>query len=100
MDRGYLGAERFDGAEYLEGNHRPLWERKYDYRDDEEIYVDDQSCKNCALHHRSCPIEITEYDCPRQIQWKKKLESEDAVHKDGRVIWCVNWKQKKGSKRR
>lgn len=93
MDRGYFEAE--DSGEV----HRPLRERRYEYRSDEELYVYDQSCWNCALHHHSCPLEITEYDCKSRKQQKKDLEREDAVHKDGKIIWCVNWKQKRGRRR-
>lgn len=64
------------------------------YRDDEEIYVYDQCCENCALHD-CCPMDISETDTKATVRRKKRLQEEDAVRRDGEIVWCVNWKQKK-----
>lgn len=70
------------------------------YRRDEEIYVYDQCCENCARHNGGCPLEIRKNDSEAAVRRKKKLESEDATHENGAVTWCVNWKQKKQTKQK
>lgn len=65
------------------------------YREDEEMYVYDQCCSNCARHDRDCPFEdyIGDENAPRA---KKKSMKEDAVIKEQRLEWCINWKKRKG----
>lgn len=73
-------------------NHYPLG-----YRDDEELYVYDQCCENCARHNGDCPFEdyLDDENAPKA---KKKAMKEDAIIKEQQLEWCINWKQKRGTR--
>lgn len=65
------------------------------YRDDEETYVYDQCCDNCALNHPGvCPMDFDEDEkniCKKRSNEKKLRE--DAIRRDGVVQWCIYWQQ-------
>ena len=71
-----------------------------DYRDgycsDDEIYVYDQCCGNCALHgSEACPLYIDEYEQDTAvIRAKKEMCKEDAIFRDGESQWCIHWEQR------
>lgn len=66
------------------------------YREDEELYVYDQSCENCT--HRCCPMEFdsdddmsSDYERREREESVAALRREDAIIRDGRLIWCIYW---------
>ena len=81
--------------------------RYRDYVDEDDTYVDDQSCDNCR--NPVCPMNMPEtaeehfreygtlsdYD---RIEHEKtlskvvNLRSEDAVTDGDELIWCIYWK--------
>lgn len=65
------------------------------YREDEEMYVYDQCCDNCARQGRDCPFEsyVGDEHAPRA---KKKALKEDAIVHGEILEWCINWKHKRG----
>lgn len=65
------------------------------YREDEELYVYDQCCANCARHGGSCPFE-NDLDCESTPRAKKNAMKEDAVVVEQELQWCIHWKQKRG----
>ena len=62
------------------------------YREDEEMYVYDQCCANCAKHGSSCPFE-DDVDRESTPGAKKKAMKEDAVMVEQELQWCIHWKQ-------
>ena len=85
--------------------------RGYGYRDDEELYVDDQSCANCtkadcpmalpmlAQEHLDIYGTLADFNVrgvmteTREVQ---KRRSRDAIVKDGQPVWCIYWHGKGG----
>ena len=65
-----------------------LSDEYYDYRSDEEMFPDEQSCDNC-FHARngSCPIDLAEGKAAQ------KMEREDAIRHHGMREWCIYWEQ-------
>ena len=65
------------------------------YRDDEEMYVYDQCCDNCALNGTNiCPMDFDEDEknmCKKRAHEKKVRE--DAIRRDGELQWCIHWQQ-------
>ena len=59
------------------------------YRDDEEMYVFDQCCDNCARQCGGCPFE----DDDIEPGARKEAMKEDAVIRDKDLQWCIYWKQ-------
>lgn len=68
------------------------------YRDDEELYVYDQDCSNCANRGTClCPMFLDEEETDeRKIKAVEKKRKEDAVTHGGEIDWCIYWKQKHG----
>ena len=66
------------------------------YREDEEMYVYDQSCDNCSRCGWDCPMCIDEEADSGELEEKMLRQEEDSVQRDGTITWCVNWKQKRG----
>ena len=63
------------------------------YREDEEMYVYDQCCDNCALHGSYlCPLELPADEKSEKYREVKKRRQEDAVMNGDDIAWCVNWK--------
>ena len=58
-------------------------------REDEEMWVYDQCCANCARQGCDCPCEDDDM-APRS---KQEAIEEDAVMKDQELNWCIYWKQ-------
>lgn len=71
------------------------------YRDDEELYVYDQCCGNCANHCTClCPMFLDEEETDeRKIKAVERKRKEDAVIRGGELDWCIYWKQKHGGGR-
>ena len=59
------------------------------YREDEEMWVYDQCCANCARQGCDCPFEDDDIN-PRA---KRKAVKEDAVVAEQKLKWCIYWKQ-------
>lgn len=59
------------------------------YREDEELYVYDQSCDNCCKC--PCPLEIFDEDSTRLKREKEEMRREDGVLRDGEPVWCIYW---------
>lgn len=78
------------------GWHRDRY-RDYrdEYRRDDEMYVYDQCCGNCALRGcEACPMFLDEEEArPAVIKAKEKQRKEDAVVRDGKPQWCIYWQQ-------
>lgn len=68
------------------------------YRDDEELYVYDQDCSNCANHGTClCPMYLSDEETDeRKIKAVERKRKEDAVTHSGEIDWCIYWKQKRG----
>ena len=62
------------------------------YREDEEMWVYDQCCENCARQGCNCPFEAY-VGCENAPRAKKEAIKEDAVMKDQELQWCIHWKQ-------
>lgn len=62
------------------------------YRDDEEMYVFDQCCENCARQRGGCPF-VAYVNCENAPKSKRKAMKEDAVIKNQELQWCIHWKQ-------
>ena len=66
------------------------------YREDEEIYVYDQSCDNCS--NNSCPLRLYDedafdpvFDVRRRNQEIQIRRKEDGIIRDGEPVWCIYW---------
>ena len=63
------------------------------YREDEELYVEDQNCFNCEFHRSGCCpmyIDDTQPLCEQRRRLKKRRE--DAIVRDEEPTWCIYWK--------
>ena len=71
------------------------------YRDDEEMYVYDQCCSNCANHGScNCPMYIDEDEKDEEkIAKVEKRKKEDAIVHGESLDWCIYWKQRGGRHR-
>jgi len=65
------------------------------YREDEEMYVYDQCCDNCAHQGADCPFEpyVGDEHAPKR---KKKQMKEDAIIRGEELEWCIHWGHKRG----
>lgn len=62
------------------------------YREDEEMYVYDQCCANCARNQDNCPfIAYANHEAVSRV--KRKAMKEDAVMVEQQLKWCIYWKQ-------
>ncbi|MBO5570567.1 MAG: hypothetical protein J6A79_16785 [Clostridia bacterium] len=64
------------------------------YREDEEIYVYDQSCDNCS--NSCCPMKLItdddlDMDAVELNREVKTRREEDAIVHSGEPIWCIYW---------
>lgn len=68
------------------------------YRSDEELYVYDQCCGNCANHGSSCcPMYLDKKEeRVTVIREQEKKRREDAILREGEPEWCIYWKQQGG----
>ena len=63
------------------------------YREDEELYVDDQNCFNCEYHDCDCcPMYIDDTQPICEQKRRLKNRKEDAVVHDEEPTWCIYWK--------
>ena len=63
------------------------------YREDEELYVDEQNCDNCKfVCDHGCQMIIDSYMTAAEKNAAKKMRKEDAVMRNGKLIWCIYWK--------
>ena len=97
---GYGGYD--DSGEYYaddEANERASFSFQR-FREDEELYVDDQSCQNCVCRGlRSCPMRIDTNMSNAQREAIKESRKEDADFRNGRLSWCIYWKGQKNDGR-
>lgn len=86
MSKDHMGIGSYSGwhSDYRDG-----------YRRDDEMYVDDQCCGNCALHGgEACPLYIDEFERDKAaIRAKEEMRREDAISRDGKPQWCIYWEQ-------
>ncbi|MBQ8304592.1 MAG: hypothetical protein IJX90_00015 [Blautia sp.] len=76
------------------------------YRDDEELYVYDQSCENCCNPH--CPMRLPEtaeehleyygtlsdfdeYEAEEKYNEVLRRRREDAIIREDSPTWCIYW---------
>lgn len=84
-----------EGEAYARPSHYPSG-----YREDEELYVDDQGCFNCKLHNSECcPMYIDNTMSPIEIRRRQKSRKEDAAIRDGEPTWCIYWKGRRRDRR-
>ena len=64
-------------------------------RRDDEMYVYDQCCGNCALHgSETCPMFLDEEEASKMvIKRVEQQRKEDAVIREGEPQWCIYWQQ-------
>ena len=66
-----------------------------EYCRDNEMYVYDQCCGNCALNGSEyCPMFIDEEEARKSVIDKvEEQRKEDAVVRRGEPQWCIYWQQ-------
>ena len=62
------------------------------YREDEEMWVYDQCCANCARSQANCPF-LAYANREKVSRAKRKAVKEDAVVAEQELKWCIHWKQ-------
>ena len=75
--------------------HRDYRGYRDECRRDDEIYVYDQCCGNCALHgSETCPMFLDEEEASKMvIKRVEQQRKEDAVIREGEPQWCIYWQQ-------
>ena len=75
--------------------HRDYRGYRDECRRDDEMYVYDQCCGNCALHgSEACPMFLDEEEASKMvIERIEKQRKEDAVIREGEPQWCIYWQQ-------
>lgn len=83
------GCDRYDGLRHSHSGYRD------EYCRDEEMYVYDQHCGNCAFYgSETCPMFLDEEEArPAVIEAKEEQRKEDAVVRDSELEWCIYWRQ-------
>lgn len=86
---GYRGYSGYRGHRDYRG-HRG---HRDECRRDDEMYVYDQCCGNCALHgSEACPMFLDEEEASKMvIERIEKQRKEDAVVREGEPQWCIYW---------
>ena len=63
------------------------------YREDEELYVDEQNCDNCKFGcDHGCPMSIDSYMTTAEKNEVRKRRKEDSIMRNGEPVWCIYWK--------
>ena len=75
--------------------HRDYRGYRDECRRDDEMYVYDQCCGNCALNGSEyCPMFLDEEEARKTvIERVEQQRREDAVIREGEPQWCIYWQQ-------
>lgn len=75
--------------------HRDYRGHRGECRRDDEMYVYDQCCGNCAFNGSEyCPMFLDEEEARQSvIERVEQQRKEDAVVREGEPQWCIYWQQ-------